>query len=82
MQTNEASHTGTLGIASELVRWAAECRSAANSEADANARAAYTELATEFEAVGTEIEGLLASLEALQARRGTATAEEAKAKCA
>ncbi len=62
-----SSHDEGLGIASELTRWAAECRSAAKAEANTDARTAYAELAVEFEAVGTEIEGLLASLESLKA---------------
>ncbi len=58
-----------MSTASELTTWAATCRSAAESESDTVARTAYQELATEFEAVVTEIEGLVEAFEALQARR-------------
>ena len=53
----------------ELAAWAVKCRSAAKSEPDPNAKAAYEGLAAEFEAVEAEIEGLMASFEALEARR-------------
>lgn len=48
--------------------WAEECRGYAAKEADPEAKAAYQQIATEFEAVDSEIEGLLAALDALNAR--------------
>jgi hypothetical protein len=53
----------------ELTTWAEKCRSAADGEDDPEAKQAYQELAREFEAVVTEIDGLLEAFEAIQARR-------------
>jgi hypothetical protein len=58
-----------MSTASELTIWAATCRAAADSEPDADARAAYEGLAAEFEAVEAEIEGLVATFDALEGRR-------------
>ena len=58
-----------MSTASELADWAAKCRSAAQSEPDRDARAAYDGLAAEFEAVEAEIEGLMATYEALERRQ-------------
>ena len=59
----------TTSTASELIAWAAPCRAAAEPEPNADAEAAYQALAGEFEAVESEIEGLVDSFEALKARR-------------
>jgi hypothetical protein len=57
-----------MSAASELAAWVAKCRSAADSETNPDAKAAYEGLAAEFEAVEAEIEGLVASFVALQER--------------
>jgi len=58
-----------MSTVAEMTAWAATCRTAAESETDPDAKAAYQGLAAEFEAVEAEIEGLVESFETLKARR-------------
>ncbi len=49
--------------------WAADCSAYASNETEPEARAAYAQLAEEFESVSAEIEGLISTFEALTARK-------------
>jgi hypothetical protein len=52
--------------------WADECRTRAGSEPDPEARAVFTQLAEEFDAAASEIEGLIGAFEAVVGRRKVA----------
>ena len=49
--------------------WAADCWLQATHDRDPQAQAAFTQLAAEFEAIATEIEGLISTFDALTSRR-------------
>jgi hypothetical protein len=49
--------------------WAENCRARAELETDPEARSAFNQLAEEFEAVATEIEGLVNTFDVLVDRR-------------
>jgi hypothetical protein len=51
-----------------LVEWAISCRTEADHEADPEAKAAFEQLGTEFQALADEAEGVLSTFEALKHR--------------
>ena len=48
--------------------WAADCWLQASQDMEPEAQAAFAQLASEFEAIATEIEGLISTFEALTSR--------------
>lgn len=63
MNVNDVATTQDL-VWDPLV-WAADCRAQARSVSEPQARAAFIQLAEEFEVAATEIAGLIATVEAL-----------------
>jgi hypothetical protein len=56
-----------MSSTTELTTWITRCQTAARNDPDPLARAAYEGMAAEFAAIAAEIEGLVASYEALKA---------------
>jgi hypothetical protein len=59
----------TNGYERDLLAWAVDCSTRASTETEPEARAAYAQLAEEFESVSAEIEGLISTFEALARRK-------------
>jgi len=54
------------------LEWAADCHTAAENETDIQTKSALQQLATEFETLAQEIEGLISSFGALTDKQGDA----------
>ncbi len=52
------------------LEWMSACSAQADREEDAEAKAAFQQLAEEFQTVAEEIEGLVATFNALMSRKG------------